>query len=159
MRRNSTTAIALPPVGRSAVGEAWNVVSASFDRLCLAAGIEALGTMLERDAEEACGRRDARGAGRRGHRWGRAQGKIGFHGGRVELERARVRGPFGRIAFDDPLIQRSLLQPTRHLLLHGDRLRHSSLCIVFSWSAPNAAPRPTRSSGMARYTTMVQYSG
>lgn len=96
MKRNSTTAIALPPAGAGAVGEAWDEVSASFDRFCLAAGIEALGTMMERDAEEACGRRHARGVGRRGHRWGRTQGRIGFHGGRVELERPRVRGLDGK---------------------------------------------------------------
>jgi putative transposase len=30
-------------------------VSASFDRFCLAAGIEALGEMMEKDAAEACG--------------------------------------------------------------------------------------------------------
>jgi transposase-like protein len=57
----------------------------------LAAGIEALGTMLENDAQEACGSRHSRAQGRRGYRWGRTQGKIGFHGGRVDIERPRVR--------------------------------------------------------------------
>jgi transposase-like protein len=71
---------------------AWDEVSASFDRFCLAAGIEALGAMMEKDAEEACGARHARGEGRRGHRWGRTRGKIGFHGGKVAVERPRVRG-------------------------------------------------------------------
>ena len=33
-----------------AVGKAWEEMSASFDRFCLA-GIAALGTMLEKDAE------------------------------------------------------------------------------------------------------------
>jgi len=70
-------------------------VSASFDRFCLAAGIEALGAMMEKDAEEACGARHARGEGRRGHRWGRTRGKIGFHGGKVAVERPRVRGLAG----------------------------------------------------------------
>jgi len=70
---------------------AWDDVSASFDRFCLAAGIEALGAMMERDAEEACGARHARGEGRRGHRWGRTQGKIGFHGGKAAVVRPRVR--------------------------------------------------------------------
>jgi len=73
------------------VGKAWEGVSASFDRFCLAAGIEALGTMLENDAREACGSRHSRAEGRRGYRWGRTQGKIGFHGGRVDIERPRVR--------------------------------------------------------------------
>ena len=29
---------------------------------------------------------------RRAHRWGRTKGKIGFHGGKVEIDRPRVRG-------------------------------------------------------------------
>ena len=91
MKRFSTTATALPPTTLGAVGKAWEEVSASFDHFCLAAGIEALGTMLENDAHEACGPRHSRAEGRRGYRWGRTQGKIGFHGGRVEIERPRVR--------------------------------------------------------------------
>src|SRR6266852_47865 len=78
------------------VGRAWDEVSASFDRFCLAAGIEALGTMMEKDAEEACGPRHGRGSGRRGHRWGRTQGKIGFHAGKVDVERPRVRDLEGK---------------------------------------------------------------
>src|SRR5215468_6666515 len=42
------------------VGKAWDEVSASFDRFCLAAGIETLGAMMEADAEEACGPRHSR---------------------------------------------------------------------------------------------------
>jgi len=78
------------------VGRAWDEVSASFDRFCLAAGIEALGTMMEKDAEAACGPRHGRGSGRRGHRWGRTQGKIGFHAGKVDVERPRVRDLEGK---------------------------------------------------------------
>jgi putative transposase len=96
MKRFSTTSTALPPTVLGAVGKAWDEVSVSFDRFCLAAGIEALGTMMETDAEEACGPRHGRGDGRRGHRWGRTQGKIGFHGGKVGLERPRVRGLAGK---------------------------------------------------------------
>src|SRR5271167_1395347 len=96
MRTFSTTSTALPPTVLGAVGKAWDEVSVSFDRFCLAAGMEALGTMMETDAEEACGPRHARGDGRRGHRWGRTQGKIGFHGGKVELERPRVRELAGK---------------------------------------------------------------
>src|SRR3984893_11247199 len=91
MKKFNTTASTLPPEILRAVGKAWGEVSASFDRFCLAAGIEALGTMLEKDAEEACGPRHSRGEGRRGSRWGRTQGKIGFHGGKVAIERPRVR--------------------------------------------------------------------
>jgi putative transposase len=91
MKKFNTTASTLPPEILRPVGKAWGEVSASFDRFCLAAGIEALGTMLEKDAEEACGPRHSRGEGRRGYRWGRTQGKIGFHGGKVAIERPRVR--------------------------------------------------------------------
>src|ERR1700675_4253345 len=78
MKRVSTTSIVLAPTDTGAVGKAWDEVSASFDRFCLAAGVDALGAMMEKDAEEACGARHVRSAGRRGHRWGRTQGKIGF---------------------------------------------------------------------------------
>jgi putative transposase len=93
MKRISTIATALPPV---AVGKAWEEVSASFDRFCLTAGIETLGTMMESDAAAACGPRHARGQGRRGHRWGHTTGKIGFHGGKVAIDRPRVRGRDGK---------------------------------------------------------------
>ena len=89
MKKAITPLTALPPMG--AVDKAWDAVSVSFDRFCLTAGIEALGTMMEQDAEQACGARHARSDGRRGHRWGRTQGKIGFHAGKVAVERPRVR--------------------------------------------------------------------
>jgi hypothetical protein len=57
-------------------------VSASFDRFCLAAGIETLGAMMEADAEAACGPRHSRSVDRLGHRWGRTARKIGFHVGK-----------------------------------------------------------------------------
>jgi putative transposase len=91
MKRNSTTETALPPTNVGVVGKAWDDVSESFERFCLAAGIEALGAMMEKEAEELCGPRHARNEGRRGYRWGRTQGKIGFHGGLVDVERPRVR--------------------------------------------------------------------
>ena len=47
MKRVSTTSIALAPTDEGAVGKAWDEVSASFDRFCLAAGIDALGAMME----------------------------------------------------------------------------------------------------------------
>src|SRR6202521_3812044 len=96
MKRVSTTSIALPPTDMGAVGKAWHEVSASFDRFCLAAGVDALGAMMEKDAEEVCGARHARSEGRRGHRWGRTQGKIGFHAGKVAIERPRVRDLAGQ---------------------------------------------------------------
>jgi transposase-like protein len=73
------------------VGKAFEEVSASFDRFCLAAGIAALGEMMDKDAADACGPRHSRGEGRRGYRWGRTRGKIAFHAGKMEIERPRVR--------------------------------------------------------------------
>jgi putative transposase len=52
--------------------------------------------MLEKDAQEACGARHTRSAGRRGRRWCRTQGKIGFHAGKVSVERPRVHGLAGQ---------------------------------------------------------------
>src|ERR1700745_4504985 len=91
MKKAITPLTALPPTGIGAVGKAVCGVSVSCERFCLTAGIKALGTMMEQAAEQACGARHARSDGRRGHRWGRTQGKIGFHAGKVAVERPRVR--------------------------------------------------------------------
>ena len=96
MKRSSTTATALLPAVLSPVGKAMEEVCASFDRFCQAAGIEALGEMMEKDAAEACGSRHSRAEARRGYRWGRTRGKIGFHAGKIEIERPRVRELAGR---------------------------------------------------------------
>ena len=60
MNSNITTATALPPAVLSPVGKAMEEVAASFDRFCLAAGIEALGEMMEKDAVQVCGSRHLR---------------------------------------------------------------------------------------------------
>jgi transposase-like protein len=75
--------------------EAWQAVDACFGRFCLTAGIEALQAMMAADVEDICGRRHARAPERRGHRWGRTRGKIGYHGGKVDVVRPRVRGTDG----------------------------------------------------------------
>src|SRR6202051_1550021 len=93
MTRDITPAVS-PASG--AVDEAFAEGRASFARFCLAAGIEALGTMMEADVTAACGPRHGRDAARRAHRWCRTQGRIGFHGGKIEVERPRVRGGGGR---------------------------------------------------------------
>jgi len=79
-----------------AVEEAFAEVQQSFERLCLAAGIDALGAMMEADVEATCGPRHGRNERREAHRWGKTRGRIGFHGGKVEVERPRVRGVGGR---------------------------------------------------------------
>src|SRR5271167_2679482 len=58
--------------------------------------LEALGEMMDHDAQAVCGPRHARGDDRRAHRWGKTKGKIGFHGGKVEIERPRLRGFDGK---------------------------------------------------------------
>jgi putative transposase len=100
MKTTTTTATALPaavlePV-LGPVGKAFQEVSASFERFCLAAGIETLSKMMEQDAVEACGPRHSRGEARHGYRWGRTRGKVAFHAGKIEMERPRVRDFAGR---------------------------------------------------------------
>jgi transposase-like protein len=95
--KKSTTS---PAVGPSVlVEEAVNAVRGSFERLCLTAGLATLTGMMEEDAARLCvvlcGPRHGRGVDRAGHRWGKTRGKIGFHGGKVEIERPRVRARDG----------------------------------------------------------------
>ena len=68
------------PVLPPALPEAFEDLRLSVDRFCLLAGVEALGEMLAEDAEELCGPRHARSAGRRGHRWGRTRSEIAYQG-------------------------------------------------------------------------------
>jgi putative transposase len=76
--------------------EALSNMSGSFELFCLASGMEALGEMMDHDAQAICGPRHARGDDRQAHRWGKTKGKIGFHGGKVEIERPRLRGFDGK---------------------------------------------------------------
>ena len=69
------------------VETAWEAVSASFERFCLTAGIATLTEMMQQDAVELCGARHARSSDRRRYRWGRTAGKLGFHDGKVAIER------------------------------------------------------------------------
>ena len=70
-------------------------MSASFERFCLTAGLATLSTMMEEDAVHLCGPRYGRADSKTGHRWGTTKGKVGFHGGKVEIERPRVRARDG----------------------------------------------------------------
>ena len=88
MKKSSTSPAAVPT---AIVEEAWQQVSASFERFCLTAGIATLTRMMEEDADRFCGPRYDHGDGKDGHRWGKTKGKVGFHGGKVEVERPRVR--------------------------------------------------------------------
>jgi putative transposase len=89
-----TTSTAIPT--RALKLEALSNISASFESFCLASGLEALREMMDDDAQAICGPRHARGRQRRAHRWGKTKGKIGFHGGKVEIERPRLRSFDGK---------------------------------------------------------------
>jgi putative transposase len=91
MKRNSTSA----ELVASGLEVAWEKVAVSFERFCLTAGIATLSEMMEQDAIDVCGSRHGRSVGRRGYRWGHTVGKLGFHGGKVTIERPRVRGRSG----------------------------------------------------------------
>ena len=88
MKRNTTHEAATP---HAIVEDAWEAVGASFERFCLSAGIATLSAMMEQDVATLCGARHGREDGKVGHRWGRTRGPIGFHGGKVVVERPRVR--------------------------------------------------------------------
>jgi len=51
--------------------------------------------MMEEDAARLCGVRYGRDDGKDGDRCGRTKDKLGFHGGKVALERPRVRARDG----------------------------------------------------------------
>src|SRR5436190_3529834 len=82
---NITTPSSLVP----SLKTTWQDVDSS--RFCLTAGIGAIEQMLCDDAQQLAGAPHNRGGGRIGHRWGRTKGKIGFHGGKVAVQRPRVR--------------------------------------------------------------------
>jgi len=75
---------------------AWQDVNSSFERFCLTAGIGAIEQMLREDAEQLAGAPHSRSGDRVGHRWGCTKGKLGFHGGKIVVQRPRVRSFDGR---------------------------------------------------------------
>jgi putative transposase len=98
--RASTAPVALHPAAMadegSAVAVAFEDVRSSFDKFCLIAGIEALQALLQEEASALCGERHQRHAGRRGRRWGVTRSPVAFHGGRVGVDRPRVRSREGQ---------------------------------------------------------------
>ena len=102
--RETTSVIALGSATeeRGAVKAAFQEVQSSFETFCLLAGIEAFQTLLEEEAADLCGERHQRHAERRGRRWGKARSPVAFHGGRVAIERPRVRTPDGQQELELP---------------------------------------------------------
>jgi transposase-like protein len=93
MKKTTTSAAALTSGNdlTAAVAGAWEAVGQSFDQFCLLAGVSALSEMMEADVTALAGEVHARNADKPGHRWGQTRGRLGFQGGKVELERPRVR--------------------------------------------------------------------
>ena len=85
------TSFPMPPLA-----DAMDAVRLSVDRFCLLAGVEALAEMMEENATTVCGARHRRHGNRRGYRWGHTQSEIGYHGGRVKVQRPRVRDHAGK---------------------------------------------------------------
>jgi putative transposase len=98
----TTSVIALGSVTeeRDGVKAAFQEVQSSFENLCLLAGIEAFQDLLEEEAADLCGERHQRHEDRRGRRWGKSP--VAFHGGRVDIERPRVRTPDGQQELELP---------------------------------------------------------
>ena len=102
--RETTSVIALGSVTeeRNAVKTAFQEVQSSFENFCLLAGIEAFQDLLEEEAADLCGERHQRHEDRRGRRWGKARSPVAFHGGRIDIERPRVRTPDGQQELELP---------------------------------------------------------
>jgi len=96
--RASASPVALNAAAMADEGSAvaFEEVQSSFDKFCLIAGIEALQELLQEEASVICGDRHQRHDGRRGRRWGQTKSQVGFHGGRVGVDRPRVRSCEGK---------------------------------------------------------------
>ena len=71
--------------------EAWEDVRSSFEKFRLTCGIEILQGMMEEDVAELAGERRERAPDKRGCRWGTTVSRLDFRGGKVPLDRPRVR--------------------------------------------------------------------
>src|SRR3954451_8218751 len=98
LETTSVVALGLVTEERDGVKAAFQEVQSSFENFCLLAGIEAFQDLLEKEAAVLCVERHQRQEDRRGRRWGKARSPVAFHGGRVAIERPRVRTPDGQRA-------------------------------------------------------------
>lgn len=87
----SPLALATAPSGPSLVGEAFEALAESFEQFCLMAGIESLTQMMGEDVTRLAGDRYEHCPEKPGYRWGTSKAQVGFHGGKVEVDRPRVR--------------------------------------------------------------------
>lgn len=87
----SASALATAPVGSSLVEDAYVALTKSFEQFCLMAGIESLTQMMNEDVARLAGDRYEHCPDKPGYRWGHTKSQAGFHGGKVEVDRPRVR--------------------------------------------------------------------
>ena len=87
----SASALATAPVGPSLVEDACGALAESFEQFCLMAGIESLTQMMNEDVARLAGDRYEHCPDKPGYRWGHTKSQAGFHGGKVEVDRPRVR--------------------------------------------------------------------
>ena len=112
--------------------EAFDDLRMSVDRFCLLAGLESLNEMMSADAEALCGSRHARSGERKGHRWGTTRSEIAYHGGKVKVERPRVRDFAGR----------EMSLPSWDLLSEPELLQAWAMnLMVINVSTPQVCPR------------------
>ena len=93
MKKTTTSHLALAtvPSAPSILEDAYDALTESFEQFCLLAGIESLTQMMGEDVTKLAGERYGHNADKPGYRWGSSKTQVGFHGGKVELDRPRVR--------------------------------------------------------------------
>ncbi|MCP5085178.1 MAG: IS256 family transposase [Alphaproteobacteria bacterium] len=91
MTTTSQQALATAPKFQALVQEAFDAVSESFEQFCLMAGIESLSQLMNEDVDALAGQRYEHCPDKPGYRWGHTKAQAGFHGGKVDVDRPRVR--------------------------------------------------------------------
>ena len=93
MKTTTTSALALATASsvHSRVEEAFDAVSESFEQFCHMAGIESLSQLMNEDVDALAGQRYKHCPDKPGYRWGHTKAQAGFHGGKIDLDRPRVR--------------------------------------------------------------------
>ncbi len=87
----STLALATAPNVHALVEQAYGAMTESFEQFCLMAGIESLTELMSEDVNRLAGQRYEHCSDKPGHRWGHTRAQVGFHGGKVDVDRPRVR--------------------------------------------------------------------
>ncbi len=73
------------------VEEARAEVKEVFEKFCLATAIACLTRMMDEDADRLAGKRYGHSSDKPGYRWGHTRSQVCFHGGKIDVERPRLR--------------------------------------------------------------------